>query len=120
MTPDETREVHENRDVDGEWSEDPVSIAVKGSSSQVVSFRLPTDEFALLLDAVERSGEKLSEFVRGAVILRIYAKVSRTAIDVMSRDLSGKDRLQFTTRGSENPLPVSGEVFPNLPPAGVA
>ena len=71
-----TRELEATRDDPGEWSDEAVAITVRPQRSQVVSFRLPAEELDKLTQAVEGSGESLSEFVRTSIAMRIEAKGS--------------------------------------------
>jgi len=69
---DLARELHESRDDPNEWEEAPTHIESRPSGSQVVSFRMPTDEFELLQGDVEAAGEKLAEYIRKAIALRLH------------------------------------------------
>lgn len=60
-------DLYENRYDPDEWDEQPIQIEVRPTGSEVVSFRLPADELDRIVEAAEKSGESLSEFVRGAL-----------------------------------------------------
>jgi predicted DNA-binding protein len=64
-------ELEATRDDPGEWGSEPVEIEVQPARSQVVSFRLPLDELENLTGIAEATGETVSEFIRGAIELRI-------------------------------------------------
>ena len=63
-------ELWEHRDDPEEWGEEAEEIGVKPRRSSVVSFRLPPQELDALEQAMEQTGESLSEYIRGALYLR--------------------------------------------------
>lgn len=65
-------ELYEHRNDPGEWNEEADEIEVKPRRSSVLSFRLPPDELAALERDMERTGEKLSEYIRTALALRLH------------------------------------------------
>lgn len=69
-------ELERTRDDPGEWSEDPVEIDVQPNRTQVVSFRLPLEELENLTSIAAVAGESVSEFIRGAIDLRIRHSVA--------------------------------------------
>jgi hypothetical protein len=54
-----------------EWNTDENHIVVASRKTEVVSFRLPSDELDHLEDAAADAGESISEYVRTAVRLRV-------------------------------------------------
>jgi Arc/MetJ-type ribon-helix-helix transcriptional regulator len=68
------RGLEATRDDPEEWSDEPASVVVRPTRSQVVSFRLPLEELEQLTEAVDESGESLSEFIRGAIEMRLRSK----------------------------------------------
>lgn len=64
-------ELEASRDDPEEWGSERVEIDVLPGRSQVVSFRLPLAELERLTAMATGVGETLSEFIRGAVELRI-------------------------------------------------
>jgi hypothetical protein len=50
---------------------EPAAIKVKAAGSGVISFRLPRDESDRLEDAAAATGETISQFVRGAIAMRL-------------------------------------------------
>jgi predicted DNA-binding protein len=64
-------ELEASRDDPEEWDSERVEIDVQPGRSQVVSFRLPLEELERLSAIAGATGESLSEFIRGAVELRI-------------------------------------------------
>ncbi|MGH2518101.1 MAG: plasmid mobilization protein [Ktedonobacterales bacterium] len=57
-------------DEDGMWTQNPASIQARPSRTSVLSLRLPTAEFHLLLKAARQAGVSVSEYVRKAIALR--------------------------------------------------
>jgi len=110
---EQAREVIEHRDDPDEWSEDPEAVDVRPSRSEVVSFRLPSDEMDVLEEAAARSRESLSEFIRGALALRLYGEPIGPAIEVSS----GATRLTVRSHiivGGRKDAPAS--FVPDVPP----
>lgn len=69
---DAAKELWEHRNDPGEWSEEVEEIEVKPRRSSMVSLRLSAEDFAALEQAMEQTGESLSEYVRKAINLRIH------------------------------------------------
>ena len=72
---DLVNEIWAHRDDPEEWGEEAEDIQVRPSRSSVVSFRLPREELAEIEQARAHTGESLSEFIRGALALRLYGSV---------------------------------------------
>lgn len=66
------QELLRSRDDPNEWSEAPVEVEVRPPASHVLSVRIPIDELDTLLEAKERAGESVSEYVRKAIALRTH------------------------------------------------
>lgn len=81
---DEAKELLEHRDEPGEWNDEPESVTVKPSGSEVVSFRLPAGEVDALTDAAEANGETVSEFIRKALALRLYGTPIGPSVEISS------------------------------------
>jgi len=69
---DLARELYESRNDPDEWSEEAEEIEVKPRRSSVLSFRLPPEELDALEQAMAQTGESLSEYIRGALALRLH------------------------------------------------
>lgn len=69
---DLAKEIWEHRNDPEEWSEETEDIEVRPRRSSVLSFRLPPEELAALEQAMEHTGESLSEFVRKALAMRLH------------------------------------------------
>src|SRR5438094_871431 len=52
-----------------EWEE--VEVEVRPRGTEVVSFRLPSQEVSGLIEAAQKAGETLSEYIRGALAIRM-------------------------------------------------
>lgn len=108
-------------DVDEHWDEQPEQIEVKRRTSEVVSFRLPSDEFDRLEDAASASGETVSQFIRNAIALRLEGQV----FVAPSLDWVGSGVMTFIVRnlygGSSTEVePVDSFVeLPDYPPLTV-
>jgi hypothetical protein len=114
---EEVKDVLDHRDDPGEWTEEAVAVEVKPSRSEVVSFRLPSDELDALEAAAERSGESISEFIRKALALRLYGEPIGPSVEISS----GATRLTVRSHvitGGRKDAPAS--VVPDLPPLTVA
>lgn len=68
-------ELYEHRNDEGEWGEEAVSIKAKPSRTEVVSVRIPSSDLDLIEDLAEQSGESISDFIRGAIALRLRGQV---------------------------------------------
>lgn len=69
---DAARELREHRNDTDEWSKEAEEIEVKPRRSSTVSFRLSAEDFTALEQAMEQTGESLSEYIRKAIDLRIH------------------------------------------------
>ena len=78
---DLVREIWEHRDDPKEWGEEE-EIEVRSRRSSVLSFRLPSEEFAALEQAMEQTGESLSEFIRKALAIRLHGIPIGPALEV--------------------------------------
>ena len=71
MTTRDAAELYEHRNDDGEWSDDVEKIEVRPRRTEVISFRVPSDELDLLEVAAKQAGVSLSEFVRETIQRRL-------------------------------------------------
>jgi Ribbon-helix-helix protein, copG family len=65
-------ELLEHRSDEGEWAEEAVSIKRKPSLTEVVSVRIPSSDLDLIEDLADQAGESISDFIRGAIALRLH------------------------------------------------
>lgn len=71
MTEQGADDLYEHRNDPDEWDDQPAEIEVRPAGSEVVSFRLPSDELDRVVEAAQAAGESLSQFVRGALSARL-------------------------------------------------
>jgi hypothetical protein len=113
----EAQELLEHRDDPGEWSEEVEAVEIRPSRSEVVSFRIPSEELDALEEAAGRTGETLSEFVRRALALRLYGEPIGPSIEISS----GATRLTVRSHiivGGRKDAPAS--FVPDVPPLTAA
>ena len=78
-------ELHRMRDDPSAWEDEPTPIRVGERKTEVVSFRLPSDELDQLEVAAAAAGESLSEYVRRALrSLMGRSAPARPGLDVMA------------------------------------
>lgn len=78
-------DLHRARKDPSGWEDEPTEITVAPRKSEVVSFRLPSDELDQLEEAAAAAGETLSEYIRRALRALISGSVAtRPGIDVMA------------------------------------
>ena len=66
------KELWEHRNDPEEWSQEEEDIEVRPRRSSVLSFRLSSEELDALEEALEQTGESLSEYIRNALALRLH------------------------------------------------
>jgi Ribbon-helix-helix protein, copG family len=74
-TTKEAADLYEHRNDDGEWSDEVEEIEVRPRRTEVVSFRLPSEELDRLESVAEAAGESLSQFVRNAIQMRLDGRI---------------------------------------------
>ncbi len=90
------REAYAHRHDPEEWIDEEEQIMVRPARTAVISCRLPLDEMEALEDAAREAGEKISEFVRKAVTLRIGARHPRAHISVVTNTAAEENRPRTT------------------------
>lgn len=88
MTEQGADDLFEHRNDPDEWEDQPVEIEVRPAGSEVVSFRLPSDELDRVMEAARAAGESLSQFVRGALSGRLEPAGQALARTVTSGPLA--------------------------------
>jgi hypothetical protein len=68
-------DLYEHRNDEGEWGDEAVPIKAKPSRTEVVSVRIPSSDLDLIEDLAEEAGESISDFIRGAIALRLRGQV---------------------------------------------
>jgi hypothetical protein len=114
---DLVKELHAHRNDPEEWSEETEDIEVRPSGSEVVSFRLPSEELDALAEASKEAGESLSEYVRKAIAVRLHGIAIGPVVQVSlgTGTLLVRSHIVTGTR-SEN----VADAIPDLPPLTVA
>jgi hypothetical protein len=77
-------ELYEHRNDEGEWGEEAVPIKTKPSRTEVVSVRIPSSDLDLIEDMAEEQGESISDFIRGAIALRLRGQAMDPVLGVAS------------------------------------
>lgn len=88
MTEQGADDLFDHRNDPDEWDDQPVEIEVRPTGSEVVSFRLPSDELDRVMEAARAVGESLSQFVRGALSVRLEPPGQALARTVTSGPLA--------------------------------
>jgi hypothetical protein len=81
-------ELYAHRHDEGEWSEEAVEIETRPTRSEVISFRLPSEEISELEAAAKSAGESLSAFIRQAIEDRIQRNRSVSGVMLVSSYLA--------------------------------
>ncbi|WP_419845675.1 ribbon-helix-helix domain-containing protein [Candidatus Poriferisocius sp.] len=112
MTDSEVAELHQHRDDPDEWGDEPEDVLVRPAVSEVVSFRLPSDELDWLQETAQGRGESLSEFIRDSIRMRRSAWEPATIESVTF----GHEKLTLFAAVFSSSL-VSKSWVPDCPPA---
>lgn len=107
-TKELTDDLYAHRNDPGEWSEEVADILSRPSKTEVISFRLPSAEFDGLENAAEAAGESLSEFIRGALAIRMHGVPVGPRIEIGSGHMKLIIRSYVVASGdrAENPATV--------------
>jgi hypothetical protein len=89
-------EQHDDRNDPNEWEQAPTEVRVQSPRTEVVSFRLPSDQLDLIEELAEQSGQSLSEFLRHAVLSYVRGEALEPALAVHSGG-SGKTQVTVIT-----------------------
>ena len=104
------RELYKRRGDPDEWEDRPTEVKVQPPRSEVVSFRLPSDQLNLIEDLADQAGQSISEFLRNAVLAYVRGETMTPVLDVQA---GGSGKLQLTMRTA---LPGSGHTYYADPP----
>lgn len=102
-----------------EDSWEPVEVEVKPRGTDVISFRLPSEENDELIRAAKMAGESLSQFIRGAIAIRLHGTPIGPAVDISP--LAGGSSIVVRSHivvSSRTEKPES-DWIPEHPPEGV-
>jgi hypothetical protein len=89
------KELHDHRGDPAEWDDTPAEVTVKPPRSEVVSFRLPSDQLDLVERLAREAGQSISEVLRNAVEAYLRGQAQEPVLDFHS---GGSKRLRFTMR----------------------
>jgi Ribbon-helix-helix protein, copG family len=91
------KELHDHRGDQEEWEDTPVRVKVQPARTEVVSFRLPSDQLDVIEGLADQAGQSISEFIRSAVLAYISGEMMEPFLDVRS-GASGELRLTMRTQ----------------------
>lgn len=77
------QELWESREDPEEWSDEAVDVKVRPKSSTVVSFRLQEEELDEVEEAAEQNSETISQFIRGAIKMRLNPSFAKPEMKVI-------------------------------------
>jgi hypothetical protein len=80
---DLVEEIWKHRDDPEEWGEEAKDIKARPGRSSVVSFRLPIEELDAVEEAAERNEETVSQYIRGALALRLHGETAGSPVAIM-------------------------------------
>lgn len=104
----------------GAWEQKASDVKVRQPVSEVLSVRVPSDVLDSVEEAARVLGESISEFVRGAILLKLNGPVP--LMPSLDRIWSGADQLivwqQYSGSRTEI-FPSSTTTVPDMPPLTV-
>ncbi len=106
------RQLFESRHDPEEWSDEESEIQVRPKGTEVVSFRLPSNELDAVASEALRAGESLSQFIRGALVLRIHGQPIGPAVEITT----GHGTLIVHSRIVANSRSQNPSFIPDFPP----
>lgn len=123
-------ELFEHRHDDDEWDDEPADVRVRPSTTEVVSFRLASDELDRLQSAARERGVSLSELIRGAIqrdlgggaasaLGDVYIGATRAILGIEWRSVSRPSvgwSLLVRSSAGVRPIPTVFQVVPDFPP----
>lgn len=104
MTEQGADDLFDHRNDPDEWDDEPAEIDVRPTGSEVVSFRLPSDELDRVMEAARAIGESLSQFVREALNDRLESLEE-------TLDILGDEELMASLRLSQQEA-AEGKLIP--------
>jgi hypothetical protein len=121
MSPTEeelANELFESRNLPDEWSDEPAEVEVKPQTTQILSFRLSLDELEGVQAAARDLDESVSEFIRGALALRVHGVPVGPTVEITSGIGSLTIRSRLLPRSTSENGAV--DVVSDFPPTMVA
>lgn len=111
----EAQDLHKQRAEHDEWEDEPADVRVRPSTTEVVSFRLASEELDRVQEAATRRGVSVSELIRSALKQALDGG-STTGLDDVSigpiKVFLGAEWSRRMTRPS-----ASGDLVPDYPPS---
>jgi hypothetical protein len=109
--------LYARRGESADWDETAVDALIAPQRGVVTSLRLPLRDFVEIQRAAKSAGQTVSEFIRGAIALRLRANVLVNALQVATGSSEGRSQATFVVPALEagrtqNPGPDRTEVFP--------
>jgi hypothetical protein len=89
------KQLHDHRGDPDEWEDTPTRVKVQPARSEVVSFRLPSDQLDLVERLASEAGQSVSELLRSAVLAFIRGETLEPVLEIHS---GSSGRLQLTLR----------------------
>ncbi len=119
---DPAADLFERRNDPDEWEEEASDVAVKPRRTEVVSFRLPSEQLDELERQAKNADQSLSEFIRTAIDAHLHGSSTPQTCDFM---LGGKGSFiveikapQYWARSTAEyaDLWTASEIVPDYPP----
>ncbi len=110
-----SKRMEDRRDDPARLEKPAADITVRSPGSHVVSVRIPTGEFLQLQDSARASHQRVGDYVRGAIRMRIQLEddIASRSMEVMSDRLIQTQEAALWFRWSGNPLPHSVSGIPS-------
>jgi len=105
-----------NPDDAEEWEDAEVEVKPRGT--EVVSFRVPSQELTALIAAAKQAGESLSEYIRGAIAIRMFGTPIGPSVELNTSVGNLRIRSHIVVDSSKQNLSVA-EWVPDHPPETV-
>ncbi len=118
----DAQELYEHTADNDEWEEEPADISVRPSTTEVVSFRIASDELDRVQSAAARDGVSLSVFIRSALHQAVAGGPTAALDDVWIgaiKVILGPEwrRVSRPSASSAPERPPTYQVVPNYPPS---
>ena len=84
LTDTEIKQLYAHRSDPDEWENEPADVQVRPNATEVVSFRLPSQELDRLQAAAEDRNQSLSQFIRESIQKRLEGRALTVVEDLTS------------------------------------
>jgi hypothetical protein len=106
-----------------QWEEKAVQADIRPARAVVTSVRLPIAEFAAIQKAARESGQTVSDFIRGAVTMRLRQAVRISAVQISTGSSSNAPsnatflapELEAGTTRNPGPVIIQARSFRSTP-----